>query len=242
MCPATLPMMLRLIALMTLLSIAPPTTTSIVPPRITDPMRRLIRDRNRLRPAMRSRMPIRASTSVSSGDRRRPAGKLPSDDLPVSESNDRVRVGHHLRVMRREDEGGSVPLIHLPHQVDDPLASDRVEVRGGLVREDDLRAADKRPGDRHPLTLSTGKLIGSVTGVVGETDLLEESHHPSPALVAPELPLEEQRELHVLEHAEDANQVEALENEADGVEAEPRQLPLAEGRGVPADDAHRAPG
>src|SRR5215471_14540957 len=208
--PATLPMMLRLIALMTLLSIAPPTTTSIVPPRITDPMRRLIRDRNRLRPAMRSRMPIRASTSVSSGDRRRPAGKLPSDDLPVSESNDRVRVGHHLRVMRREDEGGSIPLVHLPHQVDDPLASDRIEVRGRLVRKDDLRAADQRAGDRDPLALPAGELVGTVAGVVSKTDLLEERHHPGPALVSPELPLEEQRKLHVLEDAEDADQVEAL--------------------------------
>src|SRR5215467_9574908 len=135
MCPATLPMMLRLIALMTLLSIAPPTTTSIVPPRITDPMRRLIRERNRLRPAMRTKMPIRASTSVSSGDRRRPAGKLAGEDLPVGQPDDRVRVGHHLRVMGREDEGCSIPLVHLPHQVDDPLASDRVEVRGGLVGE-----------------------------------------------------------------------------------------------------------
>jgi hypothetical protein len=41
-------------------------------------------------------------------------------------------------------------------------------------------------------------------------------------------PLEEQRELDVLEDAEDADQVEALEDEADGVEPEPGQLALAE--------------
>src|SRR5215475_9536098 len=131
MCPATLPMMLRLIELVTLFSIAPPTTTSSVPPRITDPMRRLIRDRNRFRPAMRRRMPIRASTSVASGCGHGLGGKLSTHDLAVGELHHRVGVGHDLGVVGGEDEGGPVALVHLLHEIDDPLAGHRVEVRGG---------------------------------------------------------------------------------------------------------------
>src|SRR5262249_38355853 len=134
--PATLPMMLLLIELMTLLRSAPPTTTRKVPPRITAPIRRLIRERNRLRAAILSRMP-RRPTSVPSGHGDGGAGELAPDDLPVGEPDHRVCVGHHPRVVRGEDEGGAVALVHLLHQVDDPLAGLRVEVRGGLVGQDD---------------------------------------------------------------------------------------------------------
>src|SRR6185369_14824593 len=79
-------------------------------------------------------------------------------------------------------------------------------------------------------------------GVIGEPHLLEEGHHPRAALVSAETPLEEQRELDVLEDAEDAHQVEALKDEADGVEPEAGQLALAEGGGVLPDDADGAAG
>src|SRR5215813_292580 len=146
-------MMLRLIELVTLFRSAPPTTTSSVPPRSTDPMRRLIRDRNRFRPAMRRRMPSRASTSVPSGGGDGTPRQLPGHDLAVGEPHHRVGMAHHFGVVGGEDEGGPVPLVHLLHEIHDPLAGHRVEVRGGLVGEDDLWTPDQGPGHGHALTL-----------------------------------------------------------------------------------------
>src|SRR5262249_30198354 len=102
--PATLPMMLRLIELMTLLRSAPPTTTRHVPPRITAPIRRLIRERKRLGAAIFKRIP-RRPTSVPPGHSDGGGGVLTPDDLAVGEPHHRVSVGHHLRVVGGEDEG-----------------------------------------------------------------------------------------------------------------------------------------
>src|SRR5262249_51755262 len=96
--------------------------------------------------------------------------------------------------------------------------------------------------DRDALPLAAGELVGPVASVVGEAHLLEERHHPGATLVAPEASLEEERELDVLEDAQHADQVEALEDEADGVEAEASELPLAERCRVLPHDAHRAAG
>src|SRR5262249_4876107 len=108
--------------------------------------------------------------------------------------------------------------------------------------EDDLWTPDQGPGHGHALTLSTGELVGPMASVVGEADLLEQGQDPGAALVTPEPPLEEQGELHVLEDAQHADQVEALEDEADGVQAQPGELPLAQRGGVVTGDADRSSG
>ena len=45
-----------------------------------------------------------------------------------------------------------------PHEREDLGAAAAVEVAGGLVREDDRRPADERPGHGHPLLLAAGQL------------------------------------------------------------------------------------
>ena len=42
-----------------------------------------------------------------------------------------------------------------------------VEGRQDLVAQQQLRPGDQRPGDRHPLALAAGKLIGIAPGVAG---------------------------------------------------------------------------
>src|SRR4051794_31126154 len=109
-----LPMMLLLIERSRLSSSAPPTTTRTVPARISSPMRKFSQWVNRLRTAMLISTPSRASMSVQlPGLRQRLGGLHPIEDPPVGEPDDRVRVAHHLRVMRGEDEGGAVSPIHL---------------------------------------------------------------------------------------------------------------------------------
>ena len=44
-----------------------------------------------------------------------------------------------------------------------------VQVSGGLVGKDDVRAGDKGPGDAHPLLLAAGHLTGKVVEPVAQT-------------------------------------------------------------------------
>jgi hypothetical protein len=91
------------------------------PPRITAPIRRLIRDRKRFRKAMRKRMPAR-STAQCPPDAARavPADSRPTI-FPSASLHDRVGVGHHLASWVEKMKVRPVALIHLLHEVDDPL-------------------------------------------------------------------------------------------------------------------------
>jgi hypothetical protein len=48
----------------------------------------------------------------------------------------------------------------------DLFAGARVQVSGRLVGEEDRRIVDQRPGNRHPLLLSAGKLVGPMVDAV----------------------------------------------------------------------------
>jgi hypothetical protein len=49
----------------------------------------------------------------------------------------------------------------------------RIEISGGLVRQDEIRSGSQRARDRNTLLLSAGELGGLVMGTVGHTDQLE---------------------------------------------------------------------
>ena len=53
---------------------------------------------------------------------------------------------------------GAVDPVEDPHDAD---GRGRVEVPGGLVGQQDQRAVDEGSGDRYPLLLATGELVGS---------------------------------------------------------------------------------
>ena len=114
-------------------------------------------------------------------------------------------------------------LVQLLEQVHHRLAVLRVEVAGGLVGEQDRRlAAD---GARHgdALLLAARELAGQVLGAVGHADALERRRHALLALGGAHAAVGE-RQLDVLEDVQVANQVEALEDEADLAVAHPRPL------------------
>src|SRR5262249_26444505 len=142
------------------------------------------------------------------------------DNPSVRQTDNEVGMRHDLRIVGREDKSRPVLLIELLHQINDVVAGDRVEIRGGFVREHDLRLRDESARDRYSLPLASRELVGTVIDMGSEPYLLEQQHHPLSPFALGKPSLEEERELHVLKHAQDGNQVEALEDESQCVEAE----------------------
>ena len=75
-------------------------------------------------------------------------------DDAVFEFHDASRMGHDPVVMGRENEGGFVLLVHMPHQIDDVLTRDRVQVGGRFIGHHDLRSSDQSSCDGHALPLA----------------------------------------------------------------------------------------
>jgi hypothetical protein len=87
-------------------------------------------------------------------------------DNPAAQVVDDVGVvgGHDDR------RAGAVDPVE---QADDVEADGLVEVAGRLVAEQDLRAVDHGAGDRDPLLLTTGELVGQALRLAGEADHLQ---------------------------------------------------------------------
>ena len=79
-------------------------------------------------------------------------------------------------IVRRHHHGrpGAVDAVEQSHDAD---RGGGVEVAGGLVGQQDQRPVDERPGDRDPLLLSTGELVGQVGVLALETDQIEDLGH-----------------------------------------------------------------
>ena len=126
-----------------------------------------------------------------------------------------------------------------PHEGQDLGGGRGVQVAGGLVGEDDLGPAGQGPGHRHTLLLATGELGRPVLEPVRQADGADDPVEP--ALVG--LPTRQhQRQRDVLDGVERRHEVERLEDEADAVPAQLRQLPLAEAGEVDVADVGRAGG
>jgi hypothetical protein len=75
------------------------------------------------------------------------------------------------------DQGGhALGLDHGTKQPHDLLPGLGVELTGGLVGQQDLRAARQRPGDRDPLLLPAGQLTRSLLRVLTQADDVQ--HEP----------------------------------------------------------------
>ena len=69
-----------------------------------------------------------------------------------------------------DERGHPLGLHHGTQQPHDLLRRLRVELAGGLVGQQHLRAAGQRPGDRDPLLLASGQLARPLPGVLTEPD------------------------------------------------------------------------
>ena len=90
---------------------------------------------------------------------------------PVGEEEDTIGVsssprvvGHHHDRLTQLGDGGPHERQHLGRRVG-------IEVPGGLVGEDKVRAVDQRPGAGHPLLLPSGHLVGPVEQPVADAEL-----------------------------------------------------------------------
>ena len=100
--------------------------------------------------ARRVRRPSAPVRSTSAAVMRAPAP--PSRDLHAAGE----RVGDRMVVRDRHDRRAR--RVQLLQQREDVRAGAGVQVAGGLVGEQDRRAADQRPGDRHALALAAREL------------------------------------------------------------------------------------
>ena len=151
-----------------------------------------------------------------------------------------------MRAVAHQDhspgELGDVGLVGDQHHGDPALAERledgqhfeagvRIEIAGGLVAQDELRRADQRPGDGHALLLAARELVRGVVLAIGEAHLGQGLAGPAAALGRRDRRIE-QRELDVLHRAGAGEEVEALEDEADGSVANPGELVAREPRHV----------
>src|ERR1043166_3940772 len=133
------------------------------------------------------------------------------DDAAVEQVDAAIRVAGVARIVRDHADGRPFA-VQLAQQLHHRFAVFRVEVSGGLVRQQDRRRAGDGAGDRDALLLTARELRGKVLGAVRHADLLERRHHALLALGRLHAAVGE-RQLHVLVDVEVANQVEALEDE-----------------------------
>ncbi len=85
------------------------------------------------------------------------------DDPPLGAGRRRLVVG---------DEDDSAPLgMNGGEQFEDLDAGGGVELAGRFVGQQQLGVVDQRPGQRHPLLLAAGELVGAEMEAVAEPDL-----------------------------------------------------------------------
>src|SRR4030095_1870273 len=157
---------------------------------------------------------------------RRPGGPGIALDAPVANVEPARGALRDRGVVRHHHHRAAVG-VDLAQQVQDLAPGLTVEFAGGLVAEQQARAHHQRTRDGGALALAARDVGGTVREAVPETDPGQRLACPLVALGAGHA-LVEQGQLHVLGEREAGQQVEGLEDEADGAAAQPRQLLLAE--------------
>src|SRR5881409_3240843 len=121
-------------------------------------------------------------------------------------------------VVRHDDDRLSELLVEAAEQVEDLLSGLRVELPGGLVRQEERRVIREGHSDGDPLLLAAAQLVGTVARTLRHAHELEQL---LPAFRADRraLPREPQRQFDVFFGGERGDEVEELEDEADLREA-----------------------
>src|SRR5581483_5359463 len=166
------------------------------------------------RPRRRGRTPSRVRSR--DGDRL-------ADDGAVAHREPPRRAGGEAGVVRRDDHRRAALGGEPGEQVDHVGARFRVEVPGRLVGEDYPRLDGERARDRDALLLAAGELRRQVVCPLGEADLAQEREGAQPQLLARNSRRGEAG-LDVLERRQRRDQVELLEDEAEGAQPQLGEL------------------
>ncbi len=139
------------------------------------------------------------------------------------------------------DHDDAAAVGDVPQELEDVLHLHVVEMRRGLVREDERRVVSQGSGNRDPLLLTTGKVARPVVPTVPQTDLLEQ---PVGALAGGRgaETCGPQRNLDVLARGQARNEIERLEDDSDAVPAVLGQRSARERRDLDASELHAASG
>ena len=137
----------------------------------------------------------------------------------MSDENDRVSLARQVPQQR--------------HDFDAALA---VERTGGLVGQHDTSAVHQRARNRDALLLPSGKLAGPVRKPLTQSERAEQLFRTRIALRRRHARID-RRHLDVFERGHGADEVVALENEAECFTPQPRQLVALETRDVLAHEA-----
>ena len=143
------------------------------------------------------------------------------DDQAVGEEEDAVGDRGCVRVVGDHDGGLAVARDGLAQEREDLAAGARVEVAGRLVREHHRRLRDERTRDRDPLLLAARELGGTVREPLGEADRGGQLLEPAGVGL---LAGDRERQDDVLLRGQHRQQVEELEDEADVLAPQLRQL------------------
>lgn len=112
------------------------------------------------------------------------------------------------------DHGRAAAALDVDERVDEHLAADAVEVRGGLVGDQQQRLADQGAGDGHELALSVGQSAHQGVEMVGQADGAERLGRAHEH-VALRLGAHLERQRDVAQSGEVAQQRERLRHHAD---------------------------
>ena len=116
--------------------------------------------------------------------------------------------------MGDEDQRGAVLAVQREQQVGDFIPGVTVEVAGGFIGEQQLRAAVKRARQRDPLLLAAGKLHRQVMQAFTQPQLLQQGPGAAAAL-AVAFAAQQRRKLDVFQRIEGGYQHKGLKHKAD---------------------------
>src|SRR3954469_8135365 len=147
--------------------------------------------------------------------------------LPSVEKADRAAgLLRETIVVRDHHHGRSVLLVQLLENAHDLVAHGGVEIAGRLVGEHDARLSDDGARDGDALLLAAGELRRKVMNARRKSDAIERRQREFLPLAGCDLAIQ-QRDLHVVEHRQIRDEVEALEHEAELLVAHLRQRAVA---------------
>ena len=150
------------------------------------------------------------------------------DEAAIGELFHAVGHLHDHAVVGAGDDGDAFAVAEVAEEAEDGAGGGGVEFAGGLVGEDEAGLAGERAGDGDALLFAAGEFVGAMVGAPREPDDFEGVLRALDAFAVAEAG-DAERELDVLLGGEQRQQPERLEDEAELVAAQLREVLFGHG-------------